>query len=79
VVGVGPDELLIEEVRRFRYPPTQLDGHLRWNLTQIFDDIKAGIRTAADACKMVEAGATRIGASASVAIISGGPATRGTY
>jgi len=38
-----------------------------------------GIRTAADACKMVEAGATRIGASASVAIISGGPATRGTY
>ena len=38
-----------------------------------------GIRTAADARKMVEAGATRIGASASVAIVAGGPATRGTY
>ena len=48
VVGVGPDELLIEEVRRFRYPPTQVDGHLRWDLEQIFDEIKTGIRTAAD-------------------------------
>jgi deoxyribose-phosphate aldolase len=33
-----------------------------------------GIRTAADAKKMVEAGASRIGASASVAIVTGHPA-----
>jgi rhamnulokinase len=48
VVGFGPDELLIEEVRRFRYPPTQLDGHLRWDLPQIFDEIKAGMGAAAE-------------------------------
>src|SRR5207302_5077959 len=36
------------EARRFRYPPTQFAGHLRWDLSQIFDEIKAGIRTAAE-------------------------------
>ena len=34
-----------------------------------------GVRTYEDACKMVEAGATRIGASASVAIVSNGIAS----
>jgi deoxyribose-phosphate aldolase len=38
-----------------------------------------GIRTAVEARKMIEAGATRIGASASVAIVTGGPGTAGTY
>jgi len=38
-----------------------------------------GIRTAADARKMVEAGATRIGASASVAIVAGDTAAPGKY
>ena len=48
LVGVGPGALLVEEARRFRYPPTQFAGHLRWDLSQIFDEIKAGIRTAAE-------------------------------
>jgi deoxyribose-phosphate aldolase len=38
-----------------------------------------GIRTAADARRMIEAGATRIGASASVAIVSGNGAGGGRY
>jgi len=38
-----------------------------------------GIRTAGDARKMIEAGANRIGASASVAIVTGGPGPAGTY
>jgi deoxyribose-phosphate aldolase len=38
-----------------------------------------GIRTTADARRMIEAGATRIGASASVAIVGGGAVARGTY
>ena len=46
LVGLGPNELLVEEVRRFRYPPTQSGGHLRWDLSQIFNEVKAGIRTA---------------------------------
>lgn len=38
-----------------------------------------GIRTYDDALRMVAAGATRIGASASVAIVTGAPATAGAY
>ncbi len=44
VGGLAPGELLLEEVRRFHYPPVQIDGHLRWNLASIFDEIKTGIR-----------------------------------
>jgi deoxyribose-phosphate aldolase len=38
-----------------------------------------GIRTYADAVRMIEAGASRIGASASVAIAQGGSAVAGSY
>jgi rhamnulokinase len=44
--GVAPGELLLEEVRRFRYPPAEAGGHLRWNLPEIFEEIKAGLRDA---------------------------------
>jgi rhamnulokinase len=45
---VGPDDnaFLLQEVRRFHYPPTESAGHLRWNLPQIFDEIKQGLRDA---------------------------------
>jgi rhamnulokinase len=45
---VAPGELLLEEVRRFRYPASRSDGHLRWNLAYIFDEIKAGAREASE-------------------------------
>lgn len=38
-----------------------------------------GVRTTADAQRMVEAGANRLGASASVAIVTGGQASSGKY
>src|SRR5436305_15246848 len=38
-----------------------------------------GVRTTADAQKMVEAGANRLGASASVAIVTGAQAGAGKY
>ena len=38
-----------------------------------------GVRTYDDAIRMIEAGATRIGASASIAIVTGKPATRAGY
>ncbi|PYS49018.1 MAG: rhamnulokinase [Acidobacteria bacterium] len=44
--GVGRDELLLEEVRRFQYPPGRRDGHLRWNLSEIFEEIKKGLSEA---------------------------------
>src|SRR5207302_849443 len=37
VVGVARGELLLEEVRRFQYPPVQLQNHLRWTLPEIFE------------------------------------------
>jgi len=38
-----------------------------------------GVRTYDDAIRMIEAGATRIGASASIAIVTGAPASGGGY
>jgi rhamnulokinase len=47
LAGVSPDEFLLEEVRRFHYPPRQLDGHLRWDIRQICAEIQAGLAAAA--------------------------------
>lgn len=46
LTGAAPGELLLEEVRRFHYPPALRDGHLRWDLSQIFSAIKTGAREA---------------------------------
>ena len=48
LAGVAPGELLLEEMRRFRYPATQSLGHLRWDLSQIFSEIKSGLRDAGE-------------------------------
>jgi rhamnulokinase len=45
--GVAPHELLLEEVRRFRYPPRRHDGHLRWDLAAMLTEITAGLLAAA--------------------------------
>jgi len=47
LTGLAPRELLLREVRRFRYPPAFAFGHLRWNLPGIFEEIKSGIQKAA--------------------------------
>lgn len=47
IAGMGPGELLLEEVRRFRYPPRLEDGHLRWDMALILDEIRAGLGDAA--------------------------------
>ena len=39
--------LLLEEVRRFRYPASRSAGHLRWDFHAIFAEIKQGLREAA--------------------------------
>ena len=46
LAGLAPGELLLEEVRRFHYPVSRDEGHLRWNLPYILEEIKAGARTA---------------------------------
>ena len=46
--GLGPDELLLEEIRRFHYPPRECDGHLRWDFARILNEIKTGLCSAGE-------------------------------
>ncbi|HWS89670.1 MAG TPA: rhamnulokinase family protein [Pyrinomonadaceae bacterium] len=46
--GVAGGELLLEEVRRFKYPPREEGGHLRWPFADILGEIKAGLREAGE-------------------------------
>lgn len=51
LVGCAPGELLLQEVRRFYYPPREAAGHLRWDFSLILEEIKAGIREAGEKAK----------------------------
>jgi len=46
--GLGPGELLLEEIRRFHYPPRECDGHLRWDFAKILDEVKTGLCSAGE-------------------------------
>ncbi len=48
LAGLASAEFLLEEVRRFHYPPTLSDGHLRWDIARIFAEIKAGVKEAGE-------------------------------
>ena len=45
--GAPADDFLIEEVRRFTYPPQRIDGHLRWDFGRIIREIQDGLKAAA--------------------------------
>ena len=47
LAGFQSDELMLEEVRRFHYPPRTVDGHLRWDARHILSEITVGLREAA--------------------------------
>ncbi len=36
----------LDEIHRFEYPPRAENGHLRWDFTQIFGEIKSGLKKA---------------------------------
>ncbi len=46
LAGVDPNELLLEEIHRFYYPPVEKDGHLRWDFAHILAEIKSGLHIA---------------------------------
>src|SRR5678815_393981 len=46
LVGFDPDEFLLEEVHRFRYPPYFDGQYLRWDFPLIFNEVTAGLRLA---------------------------------
>ena len=47
LAGFDRHSFLLEQIRRFHYPPAESDGHFRWDLAGIFADIKEGLRDAA--------------------------------
>jgi rhamnulokinase len=53
VAGVAPGELLLEEVRRFKYPPREEGGRLRWPFAAILGEIKAGLREAGERARQL--------------------------
>jgi rhamnulokinase len=53
LAGAAEDELLLEEIRRFQYPPVRSAGHLRWNLPEIFAEIRAGIGQAGERARQL--------------------------
>jgi rhamnulokinase len=48
LAGFAPQELRLDQIRRFRYPPRLVDGHLRWDARQILAEITTGLRDAAN-------------------------------
>ncbi|HXI24288.1 MAG TPA: rhamnulokinase family protein [Pyrinomonadaceae bacterium] len=47
LAGLDESKLLLQQIRRFQYPPSISDGHLRWDIPKIFADINEGLREAA--------------------------------
>ncbi|MBX7171026.1 MAG: rhamnulokinase [Pyrinomonadaceae bacterium] len=45
-LGSLDKDFFLEELHRFHYPPTQENGHLRWNFDKILSEIKFGLSKA---------------------------------
>ena len=61
LAGMSHSELLLEEVHRFQYAPIDGNGHLRWNGTRIFTDVKAGLRKASEWARQLDRPVSSIG------------------
>lgn len=61
LAGVAAGELLLEEVRRFRYPASEFENHLRWDFQQIFVEIKNGLRSASQRARELKRPVQSIG------------------
>lgn len=61
LAGTEPGELLLEEVHRFRYPPREINGHLRWDFASIFDEVKKGLFAAGERARGLERPVQSIG------------------
>lgn len=61
LAGVAEGELLLEEVRRFKYPPREEGGHLRWPFADILGEIKAGLKEAGERARQLGRGVRSVG------------------
>ncbi|HEX8294426.1 MAG TPA: FGGY family carbohydrate kinase, partial [Pyrinomonadaceae bacterium] len=53
LAGVAGGELLLEEARRFKYPPREEGGRLRWPFAEIFAEVKRGLRAAGERARQL--------------------------
>jgi rhamnulokinase len=51
LAGFDAGAMLLEEVRRFQYPPATSSRHLRWDVPRIFNEISEGLRNASARCR----------------------------
>lgn len=42
----------LHEAHRFHYTPRRIDGHLRWDMTRLFEGVQTGLRLSADAARV---------------------------
>ncbi len=54
LAGFDENEFLLEEIRRFQYPPNEENGFLRWNFKLIFEEIKKGLRLAGERAEVLK-------------------------
>jgi len=47
------EDFSLEEIHRFAYPPGEENGHLRWDFTKIFFEIKFGLKKASERAKVL--------------------------
>jgi rhamnulokinase len=58
---VGPDDLLVTEVHRFRYAPRPMAGRLRWDVARLVDGVSEGVLAAGAAAGAAGARITSVG------------------
>ena len=61
LAGVASETFTLEEVRRFSYPATQADGHLRWDFPKIFAEIESGLMEASGRARELNRSIVSIG------------------
>jgi rhamnulokinase len=59
--GMQPSELLLEEVHRFQYEPTNGTGALRWEASGIWNHVRSGLRKAAEQAHQLKRPVSSVG------------------
>jgi len=54
LAGLDRQSFLLEQIRRFHYPPAESAGHLRWDLDRILAEIKQGLFAAASRARELD-------------------------
>lgn len=61
LVCFASEGLLLEEVRRFRYPPRMVGGRLSWDFDLIFENVTQGIEEATERARLLDGHLVSVG------------------